>query len=86
MRLTESMIFTKRFSENYKRMCLTTQLYGMFIANNNFQLITFSPEHFVTRYIYNPGMFQFLLQILITSHIVTSQSPGEHAITRGVCD
>ena len=39
MRLTDSMIFIKGFSKNYKRMCLTTRLYGIYKKRKSIQSV-----------------------------------------------
>ena len=39
MPLTDSMIFIKVFSENYKRMCLTTCLYGIYKKRKSIQSV-----------------------------------------------
>ena len=39
MPLTDSMIFIKVFSENYKHMCLTTRLYGIYKKRKSIQSV-----------------------------------------------
>ena len=75
MRLTSKVILTKRFSEKFKRMCLTTRLYGIlvdtFIAThcmkNIFRLLmTAAVIVILVNTVFDKHSLQTVLSILIS--------------------